>query len=178
MGTVTVYIGLQAQCFSEGTQGISRHRLHKVNLFVLREVWRDTSLWKHNLNCALEIRIELAACKAYSCIHQERLQVPWVNVLDKNGSYWNRLPVQPNQDLMMSKARNVNWCGENNSLFSLSEPKHPAQGQLSAAQRDMRVPDGLNTKGIWYTHSAEGFFHYSLIQWSLAWQRHLDWKGD
>lgn len=56
--------------FSEGTQDISRHRLHKMNLFILREVWRDTSLWKHNLNCALEIRIELAACKAYSCIHQ------------------------------------------------------------------------------------------------------------
>lgn len=109
--------------FSEGTQDISRHRLQKMNLSILREVWRDTSLWKHNLNYGLEIWTELAACKAQGCIHQERLQVPWVNVPDKNGSYWNRLPVQPNHDLMMSKARNVNWCGENNSLLSLSEPK-------------------------------------------------------
>lgn len=65
-----------------------------------------------------------ACCLQGIGLHPSReVTSSWVNVPDKNGSYWNRLPVQPNHDLMMSKARNVNWCGENNSLLSLSEPK-------------------------------------------------------
>lgn len=164
--------------FFEGIRDISRHRLHKMNLSILREVWRDTSLWKHNLNCALGIRIELAACKAQGCIHEERLQVPGSMSQTKMAAIGTDF--QSNQTMISWCQRPGMWIGVGKitACFHFPNPSQPAQGQLSAAQRDMRVPDGLNTKGIWYTHSAEGFFHYSLIQWSLAWQRHLDWKGD
>lgn len=73
------------------------------------------------------------------------------------------LPFQPNDGLMMSKARNVSWGGENNSLLSLSKHKHDSPRRLCAVhspqpKRAIHVPDRLNTRGIWYDHSWEGFF--------------------
>lgn len=70
----------------------------------------------------------------------------------------------PTSDLMMSRARNVSWEGEDNSLLSLFQGQTP-QAKIAfrtvcspQPERARHVPDRLNTQGIWYDYSWEGFF--------------------
>lgn len=99
-----------------------------------------------------EVRGFLCKCPRQKCTYP---RVTWMR----------SPPFQPKDGLMMLKARNASPAWEENitACFHFPSTGRQPKTALSAVhspqpKRAIHVPDRLNTRGIWYDHSWEGFF--------------------